>query len=142
MVMNIYSGACSCGLVKIEFSSRLELSDFEARICDCDFCVARNVKYISDSSGHLKLTSEGDLNFYQQGSNQAKFIACTQCDDIICASYKNLVEPERFIGSLNVNLLSNVSLLKNSVTVSPKKLTASDKLERWEQVWMPISFQK
>ncbi|NVJ67506.1 MAG: aldehyde-activating protein [Gammaproteobacteria bacterium] len=140
--MNLYYGACSCGKVKLEFHSMLKLSIFAERRCDCDFCSARKIGYLSEPHGNLTIINQKPLKSYQQGSKQADFLACPDCDDVICASYQSDKQSKGLIGSLNAKLLDEYLLLGSSETVSPKKLIVDDKLERWKQIWMPIEIIK
>ncbi len=132
-----YQGSCQCENVSVNLRLPAKLEEYSARQCDCDFCMARGLYYLSDPKGELSIKSATLLDSKQQGSMQAKFLVCSNCQDIICASY---AEADFSIGALNATLLVSYNLINSYVIVSPKKLSASEKLKRWQQMWMPINF--
>jgi hypothetical protein len=42
------------------------------------------------------------------------------------------------VGALNSTLLSDFALLQKSTTVSPKKLSAQEKVKRWQSLWLNV----
>ncbi|RKF18139.1 aldehyde-activating protein [Alginatibacterium sediminis] len=128
-------GKCSCGQTKVIISLPKTLDHYSPRACDCDFCISRNISYLSDPEGKLEIKSVEALDIQKQGSNQASFITCNGCKSVIAAS---LQLENKLIGALNSALLSNVALLQGATTVSPKALGAKAKIERWQTVWLNI----
>lgn len=132
-------GKCSCGQTKVVISLPQPLAQYSPRKCDCDFCMARNVAYLSDPDGELAIESLlpfDSFDIVQQGSNQASFIICTGCKFVIAG----VIELEdKLMGALNATLLSNVSQLQQPTLVSPQKLAAQDKLARWKSLWLLIT---
>ena len=133
------SGQCSCGQTKIKISLPKELSQYSPRACDCDFCISRKISYLSHPDGELEITSIAPLNVQRQGSKQAGFITCNSCQSVIAAS---LQLDKSLIGALNSTLLSNFSMLQAPTKVSPKTLTANEKIARWKTVWLNIKINE
>lgn len=131
----MHSGQCECGQTKVKIRLPDSLCEYNPRACDCDFCLARGITYLSHPDGELAIESDMPLEIQKQGSNQASFITCTQCKTVIAAS---LQQSGRLIGALNAQLLSDFSQLQPAVTVSPKKLDASEKVARWQTLWLNI----
>lgn len=48
------------------------LRHYQPRACDCEFCTALNVAYLSDARGKLEIFSSGSIQIIQQGSEQAQ----------------------------------------------------------------------
>lgn len=119
----------------------MRLNHYAPRACDCDFCVSRGIAYLSDSDGKLVIETNNPLATQQQGSMQAKFLTCSNCDTVIAASIRS---NNKLIGALNSSLLlgiesSSMEPLQKSVIVSPKLLSASDKVSRWQECWLEIN---
>lgn len=134
--MHQYAGKCDCGEVTFTINLPQTIDLFSPRQCDCDFCMARNIAYLSHPKGYLVIETTGRLASQQQGSKQAGFLTCPQCESVIAASL-NL--ENGLIGALNANLLSDSSLLPPATIVSPKLLDAQNKRDRWQQVWSKIT---
>ncbi|MEP2654009.1 MAG: aldehyde-activating protein [Paraglaciecola sp.] len=128
-------GKCSCGQTKVKLSLPDTLDHYSPRACDCDFCISRNISYLSHPSGELEVESSEPLDIQRQGTNQASFLTCSCCKSVIAASIQL---ESRLIGALNSTLLLNSSLLQEPTTVSPKALTAKEKINRWKTVWLNI----
>lgn len=128
-------GKCSCGKTKVKISLSENLDQFSPRACDCDFCVSRNISYLSHPDGDLEIESAEPLELQRQGSNQASFITCSNCKSVIAAS---LQLENRLVGALNSTLLADFSQLQKPVIVTPRQLSAKEKIERWRTVWLSI----
>ena len=133
--MQVYTGECQCGKTKVTISLPETLAQYSPRACDCDFCVSRNISYLSHPDGTLEIKSIVPLEVQQQGSEQAKFFTCNQCKTVIAAS---LQLNDKLVGALNSTLLSDFALLQKSTTVSPKKLSAQEKVKRWQSLWLNV----
>jgi hypothetical protein len=128
-------GKCSCGQTKVTLNLPETLDHYSPRACDCDFCISKNISYLSHPDGELKIESIESLEIQKQGSNQANFITCNCCKSVIAAS---LQLENNLIGALNSTLLSSFSLLQESTKVSPKLLGEKEKIDRWKTVWLNI----
>lgn len=133
--MTINDGKCKCGNVEATLKLPRPLNEYSPRQCDCDFCITRNISYVSDPEGLLELRCQEKLEIQKQGSEQADFLTCPNCKTVIAASI-NL--KDKLLGALNANVLSKKATLKPSISVSPKKLGAKGKVKRWETVWLNI----
>ncbi len=131
-----YAGHCQCKQVYCEIKLPLNLQNFSARACDCDFCTERKINYLSASDAEIFIKSKTPLLTLQQGSKQAKFLTCSQCKTVIAAAIEL---NNALIGAINSTLLSNAQLLLPSTVASPKLLSSKEKFERWQNVWVPIS---
>ena len=72
-----------------------------------------------------------------QGSNQADFMNCSECSDLVLVGYHYR---DGYKGAVNAALLDDKGVFKDSVSVSPKLLSSSEKLQRWKTVWSQVSF--
>jgi hypothetical protein len=91
---------------------------------------------MSDPDGMLQITSAQALLTVKQGSNQASFLECPCCHDVLCTSYdfgNNLK------GAVNTNLLDDTLVIGKSEISSPKHLSAQQKISRWNKLWMKTS---
>jgi len=133
---SVNKGQCGCGAVKIKLTLPNTLGDYAARACDCDYCIERNVAYVSDPTGSLEITSDENLKVDQHGSEQAKFLSCKHCNEMIAVTYEfdDLVK-----GAANANLLSEVDTMKQAEVVSPKLLSATEKVTRWRKLWLDVT---
>ena len=126
---------CSCGAVKLLLQLSNDLSSYTPRACDCDFCMERKITYLSDPNGILTIECAQELNKFKQGSEQASFLACNQCNDIVAVICKF---GNDYKGAINATLLNGREQLKMPQVASPKLLTAKEKLERWKSVWLTV----
>ncbi len=133
-----YLGQCSCGNAKIIVKLPLELTKMQARQCDCDFCVSRGISYLSDAEGELQLSCDQPLLQQTQGSNQAQFLTCSNCQTVVAVVFRF---KEGLRGALNATLLADAKLISETVAISPKLLDADEKRRRWEKVWLTVKVQ-
>lgn len=129
---------CQCGCIRVNLLLPEPLNTFTPRACDCDFCMARSASYLSHPNGHVQVILTMRPNIEQQSSEQAEFLSCSQCGDLMVVSC--VIDSERK-GAINSIHLKNVKNLKEATRSSPKQLNATDKLARWRQIWMPISIE-
>jgi hypothetical protein len=133
-----YSGECKCGSTAIAFSLPIQINCIVPRACDCNFCSSRQIAYISHPDGELLIKSTADLVVKKQGSNQAEFLTCHKCQEVIAVSVKLV---EKRIGALNSNILDSDLNLKAAEVVSPKMLRPSEKLARWKALWSAVKLE-
>lgn len=130
-----YSGQCSCSSVNVTLELPRELNVYAPRACDCEFCTSRQIEYLSHPDGLLNIKSINALDYQKQGSEQAVFITCQTCKDVIAAA---IDLENKVIGALNATLLTDYHQLQNAEVVSPKLLTANEKIDRWKTVWQKL----
>lgn len=100
------AGKCECGSTKITLVLPEPLDKYNPRKCDCDFCLSRNIAYLSHPKGKLIIDSNNALKVLKQGSNQAKFITCVHCESVIAACWQS---SRSILGALNATLLLQYS---------------------------------
>lgn len=126
-------GNCHCGNIQVT----LQLSDtpqnYSPRTCDCDFCLKHAASYISDSNGSIvfEVNHKDQLGKYRQGSNSADFLFCKTCGILAGVVYE---DGDQKFSAINSRILEPLKF-KPEVFVSPKKLKADEKTNRWKQVW-------
>lgn len=133
--MDSYDGNCGCGKVTFSLSLPKLLDQYSPRKCDCDFCVARDIAYLSDPEGLLDIECSEPLDVQRQGSDQAEFVSCPHCKSVIAATFQ---AREKRVGAVNAALLQARSALGESMVVSPKVLTPAQKVARWQTLWLTV----
>jgi len=129
-------GTCSCGAINIRLSLPDPIGNYQPRQCDCDFCMQRGVNYLSDPKGQLFIDNTKPLTIDQHGSQQAQFLSCSHCDQLVAV----IIDCEEGIkGAFNASLLNKTYTLQQAVTVSPKKLSATEKKARWLKLWLTVT---
>ncbi len=115
-----------------------ELSNYSPRACDCDFCMERNISYISHPEGSLTIQSKDKLLPLQQGQKQASFLSCIHCNDVVAVvrKFSNLNK-----GAINATLLKDFHQMKEPQIISPKLLPAKEKVERWNSLWLTVKIE-
>ena len=134
-----FSGKCECKGVSLTLSLPHKLENYSPRTCDCDFCVAYSASYLSDANGKLCINAETKLRRAFQGSNQAEFLICTECNTLVAVT---VVSNSLLKGAVNSCLLDSKEALLNSQNVSPKTFSAADKLNRWERLWLLVNLNE
>lgn len=129
-------GSCHCGRVQVEFTTSGKPASTTPRECDCSFCQKHGAAYISDPSGHLRITvaEPNALHSYRQGSQVACFQLCGQCGVLVAVLFEH---QGNTYGAVNVGCLDERSLFGASVPASPQRLSPEEKVSRWLQVWVP-----
>ena len=130
-----YNTSCSCGQISVSAFFPSSIEEYQARRCDCDFCVSRGLEYLSDVNGTISFSPKNKMNQLKQGSDQAIFWECNNCQDVVAVTNSKDGETR---GALVKALFGNSYQLKPSITVSPKKLSPSEKTERWLTVWSKV----
>lgn len=133
--LNLNRGGCTCGSVWLHLSLPEVLPTYAARACNCDYCSSRGIAWVSDPAGNLVINSEVALSVSKQGSNQASFLACSQCDDVVAVTVESKVGR---IGAMNATLLMEYDLMSAAQATSPQSLSAEEKVVRWERLWQPV----
>lgn len=132
---NVYIGSCYCKNISVTFTSTVSGSQLEPRSCDCDFCRKHGATYISDPNGSLDviINNQNQINNYTQGSGTAKFVICQSCGVLAFVKY---CTDNSIYATVNARILDDISSFKDSVVVSPRKLTKEEKISRWSKIWI------
>lgn len=129
------TGKCRCGNVTFSLILPRVLESYRPVKCDCDFCMKRNASYLSHPDGKLYIETLAPFLIDKQGSKQALFLTCPDCNSLVSVIFKF---PSRLKGTVNATLLSDFKRLGNPVVVSPRLLDSKEKLSRWERVWFNV----
>ena len=126
--------ACFCGNISADIAFSNPVDTYQPRACDCDFCEKHGASYLSDPNGKLtvRISDSDQIVSLQHGSGLADFMICRSCGVLFCVI---CTRNEYTVGSLNSLTLYNRRKLKPSLSISPKSLADTEKLERWSQLW-------
>jgi hypothetical protein len=133
-VMHTASGGCHCGniLVAIEFAHAP--STYNPRTCDCDFCRKHGAAYLSDAQGSLVIRTKNarESGKYRQGSGKADFLLCRNCGVLVAVFYRSNA---RLYAAVNATIVDDREKFGIAQPVSPKRLSAAEKAQRWQDIW-------
>lgn len=115
----------------------MPIEQYQPRACDCDFCRSNQVLYLSDNNGTVSVDGKNSLISIKQGSKQAEFLCCFKCKEVMLVTY---LFCSGLRGAINARLLDDFDKLKEQIIVSPKKLSANEKVSRWESAWLEVEF--
>lgn len=132
--MHDVRGHCSCGQSAYVLSLPRAPRHYQPRRCDCVFCTERSVQYLSDPEGSLSFKTTVEWRIETQGSNQAEFMLCPHCGDLMGVIHRG---ENDIRGAANVSLASG-AVFDASVTVSPKLLGPTEKASRWSAIWCRV----
>ncbi len=134
--MPTVTGGCYCANVLLKIRLARAPEAYNPRACDCGFCRKHGAAYISDDSGSLgiEIGTAGDRGSYRQGSEAADFLFCRRCGVLIGVTCEI---NGRLYGAVNVRSLDSAVAFGPEQSVSPKQLSATGKLQRWQGVWFP-----
>jgi hypothetical protein len=132
--MHRVSGGCHCGNILVELELARAPSAYNPRACDCDFCRKHCAAYVSDAQGSLliRIKNERASRKYRQGSGQAEWLLCGNCGVLVAVLYRS---DGRTYAGVNVKVVGVGTNFGTEVPVSPKKLSASEKAKRWQDIW-------
>lgn len=131
-----HAGACQCTQIEFQLSLPEPLLSYSPRACDCDFCSQHDVLFLSDPRGSLNIISTISLDHHKQGSQQAEFLSCKHCEQVV-AVVSNIDGVLK--GSLNADCLYDFATLAQATPVSPESLCPADRKARWSKLWMPVT---
>ena len=128
------SGGCYCGNVSLDVTLSREPATYNPRACDCDFCQKHGASYVSDPLGSLciRIEDEREVSRYRQGSGTAELLLCRKCGVMVAAVYR---DADEVFGTVNVRALDSRADFGAEVAVSPKVLSAQEKVTRWRGIW-------
>jgi hypothetical protein len=128
------AGGCHCGNIAV----RLQLSGapdtYRPRSCDCDFCRKHCGCYLSDPQGALiiQVRDGSECGRYRQGSGAAECLVCRNCGVMVAALYRG---EQKLYATVNARALDAGTTFGAEQPVSPQKLSADEKIRRWQQLW-------
>ncbi|MDK2593871.1 aldehyde-activating protein [Pseudoalteromonas obscura] len=130
-----YCASCKCGNVEVSVNFPHPIEKYQPRECNCDFCLANGLAYLSDPNGTLSLTAKDPMKRLKQGSLQATFWQCPHCMDIVAVTHAN---NNKTRGAVSKQLFEAKYRIPPSIRVSPKKLSPTEKLIRWNTAWSTV----
>ena len=133
-IVHRVNGGCHCGNVRVELDLTREPGKYNPRTCDCDYCRKHGASYVSDANGSLviRMKDEGDVGRYRQGGGLAEFLFCRSCGVLVGSLYRR---DGRIYAAVNVNATDSPESFDAEFIVSPKKLSGSEKAQRWQEIW-------
>lgn len=130
------AGSCKCGTVRVTVEAEEKTRHMHPRICDCDYCKRNPSSVISHPSMVIEVMSHlKDLIIENNGDALANFYRCPGCNTLIVVAS---VISGKLRGAVNADILDCADSFGESVNVSPKRLNAEEKLERWGNLWGTI----
>jgi hypothetical protein len=89
---------------------------------------------VSDPTGSVLIGIEDprELVTYRQGSRSADFLLCRNCGVLVAILHKN---DERLYATINARAIDAATCFGEEQSVSPKKMSAAEKAERWRALW-------
>ncbi|MBV8465994.1 MAG: hypothetical protein JO218_08620 [Burkholderiales bacterium] len=132
--MQTLTGACHCGNLRFELDLTQAPTAYRPRLCDCDFCRKHGAGYLADPGGALRIAvkDEGQLRRYRQGADIADCLVCGNCGVLVAITYE---DSGTLYGVVNVRALEGDVAMGEGQPVSPKTLSADDKVTRWKKLW-------
>lgn len=136
--MHTVTGGCYCGSLQVTLRLTRAPDSYTPRACDCGFCRKHAAAYISDSLGSLEIEigAAADRGSFRQGSEAAECLFCRRCGVLVAVTCE--IEG-RLYGAVNVRSLNPAVSFGPEQSASPKQLSATDKLQRWQSLWFPAS---
>jgi len=133
--MPTMNGGCYCGNITVQITTDTSASDMVPRACDCDFCTSHGTEWVSTSDAvlEIEIQNEAALSLYSQGSDSARFWICQRCGVVTAGTCD--IDGKRK-GAVNRRVLTNKNDFPAAEIASPKTLSAEEKKERWEKVWI------
>jgi hypothetical protein len=130
------AGGCYCGNVLVKIRLARAPASYHPRACDCDFCRKHGAAYISDALGamEIEIGAAGDRGSYRQGSEAAELLFCRRCG-VLAGAICQIAD--RWYGTVNVRIFGSAPAFGPELAVSPKQLSATEKLQRWQDLWFP-----
>jgi hypothetical protein len=134
--MHKLSGGCHCGNILVDMELARTPNTYNPRSCDCEFCRKHCASYVSDPQGSLiiRIKDERESARYHQGSGLAECLVCRNCGVLVGALYAS--DKQRY-ATVNVNVVDARATFGAEQPVSPKKLSESERVKRWQEIWFP-----
>jgi hypothetical protein len=134
-----YAGSCHCNQIELKLHLSQALEHFTAEACDCDFCTDNNMIQLADPVGSLEITSMISIGHSKQGSKQAEFLRCCNCEQIVAVV---VLVKGKLHGAINSECLHDADQLGRPKLVLYDALSAEQKMQRWAQSWMPVTLSE
>jgi len=129
-------GACPCRNIELHWQL-VDLS-LVPRKCDCAYCSAHGVSWVSKSGTRLRATVHNPRYYSvtRQGMGMASFHECTHCRMPVFASASIAGEDYAVV---NAACLSNPRGFADPVPVSCGDESAQQRTLRWQRNWSSLA---
>jgi len=134
MTVHTASAVCHCGNLFAELAFTDPPASYRPRVCDCDFCRMHGAAYVSDPTGSVLIgvRDPRELVKHRHGSGSADFLLCRTCGVLVAILYR---EAERLYATVNAAAVAGGRCFGVEQSVSPKRMSASEKAGRWRELW-------
>lgn len=132
-------GGCHCGNISLELTLSVAPEEIETRLCQCNFCRKHGARTVSDSGGHVTITTadEQQLEKYRFGQKTADFYLCRRCGVFVAAV---ITENGRATATINVEALDDrLRFTKEALPVSYEGESAETRTARRIERWTPAT---
>jgi hypothetical protein len=125
-------GSCKCNNIEIIWHN-VDRS-LVPRECQCDYCVAKGVSYVSKSGTRVEvqIRKENLHHIHQQGTMSAKFHECMSCGELVFVTAE--IEEELYC-SLNASCIKNPFEFGASIKMQLHNQTETERRRRWRENW-------
>jgi len=132
--MHSLNGSCHCGNLSVALQLTQAPAEYAPRRCDCDFCRKHGASYLADPAGTLRIEvkNPSTLSKYRQGSSTADCLVCGTCGVLVAITMEC---GGQCYGVVNVSVIDGDVGFGESKIVSPRALSAEEKVARWKQLW-------
>ncbi len=125
-------GSCRCNNIELHWHT-VDLS-LVPRACQCDYCRAQAVAWVSKSGSRVEVLIRKTSLYktVQQGSMSALFHECSHCKQVVCATAE--INGDRY-GVLNANVMRNKLGFEAAVEMNLSEQSPEEKQSRWQANW-------
>lgn len=132
--LNQYSGACHCGNISYQLSSRLDWKKLVPRQCQCSFCMKHNNRYLSDPASRLQVTiGQQPVSYYRFGHQLADFMVCGCCG--VMPMVSSVIDGRRY-AVININTLEPAQEYSAVVPVDHDGEGLDTRLQQCRENWI------
>jgi hypothetical protein len=138
-VARTFEGGCHCGALGFSFQTRLPVSEWSVRACQCAFCRAHGALTTSDPAGELTfhVNEPQALQRYRFGLKTADFLLCRGCGIYLGAQ---IATAGGAFGIINTRALRPTPAgLPPAVKAEYGSESTSARIARRQERWTPLT---
>lgn len=130
------AGACHCGNLSFELTTRTAPDDIVARSCECSFCEKHGATYWADPEGStiIRIADKRYLQKYRFGLHTADFYICR-----VCGNCLGVVLPDEDGARSAVNLRLTELDVQHVQPVSFEDEDLAGRVGRRKRSWTPTT---
>ena len=130
-------GNCKCGKVKVSVSAEVDAITLNPRVCDCEYCQSHPSKIISHLAMKINLSIPfSEFKIDMNGDRLAGFYRCRDCDSLVFVGCRI---DGVMRGAVNSEFFPSDIEFGDILKISPKHLSANEKIKRWSDLWGIVS---